>query len=169
MSSLTLATVVYASLLSTGLEKVDSYAQARQAAQDTGKPIVVMVSATWCGPCQQMKKTVLPECKRRGLLKRVSFAVVDVDRQRKLAKKLTGGGPIPQLVMYRRSIKGWKRQKLVGGQSVESIEKFVKEGVAKNEAAQNEAAQKAADDTEPNEQTAQHTSGKAKVRPVSNR
>jgi len=123
---------------------------------------MVMVSAKWCGPCQKMKKTVLPECKRRGLLKRVSFAVVDVDRQGKLAKKLTGGGPIPQLVMYRRSTKGWKRQKLVGGQSVESVEKFVKEGVAKNKAAKK-------DDTDTNDRTAQHTAGKVRIRPVSNR
>ena len=133
MSSLALATVLHASLVLGG---ANSYADAHRATTETGKPMVVMVSAEWCGPCQRMKKSVLPEVERRGVLKKVAFAVVNVDRERSLARKLTGGGAVPQLIMFRRTKDGWMRRKLVGGQSVASVEKFINEGVAASEAEQ---------------------------------
>ena len=73
-------------------------------------------------PCQVMKKTVIPQVRKRGLLRKVAFAIVNPDRDRDLADQLTGGGPVPQLVMYRKTTKGWCRQALVGGQSVEAVE-----------------------------------------------
>ena len=45
--------------------------------------------------------------------------------------KLTGGGPVPQLVMYRKTPNGWLRRKLIGGQSVEAVEEFINEAVAR--------------------------------------
>tara|TARA_R110000850_G_scaffold169794_1_gene295068 strand:+ start:254 stop:796 length:543 start_codon:yes stop_codon:yes gene_type:complete len=36
------------------------YASAAQAAKAANKPLVVIFSATWCPPCQQMKKSVYP-------------------------------------------------------------------------------------------------------------
>ena len=81
-------------------------------------------------PCQMMKKTVIPQVRKRGLLRKVAFAMVNPDRDRELAEKLIGGGPMPQLVMYRKTPDGWTRQVLVGGQTVEAVEQFIKEGVA---------------------------------------
>ena len=131
MSSLTVAAILQASILSTGAE---TYADARRAVDRTGKPMVVMVGTDWCAPCQRMKRSVLPQIRERGLLRKVAFAVVNADQQGKLARQLTGGGPIPQLVMYRKTRVGWRRRKLVGGQSVQAVEKFIKEGVALQEA-----------------------------------
>ena len=71
--------------------------------------MVVMVSTDWCGPCQSMKRNVLPKLRERGLFKKVAFAQVNADRDSELAKELTGGGPVPQLVMYRRTDGGWIR------------------------------------------------------------
>jgi len=123
----TLATVLQATLLATGGE---SYSEAFGATTETGKPMVVMVGTDWCGPCRQMKQHVLPQLRQRGLLKRVAFAVVNADRDGILARRLTGGGPVPQLVMYRKTSTGWNRRKLVGGQSVDTVEKFINEGLA---------------------------------------
>ena len=95
--------------------------------------MVVMVSTDWCPPCQVMKKTILPRVRERGLLRKVAFAVVNPDRDGDLAEKLTGGGPIPQLVMFRKTADGWMRRKLVGGQSVETVEQFIKEGLSQDE------------------------------------
>ena len=50
-----------------------TYAEAYQEASKTGKPLLVMVTATWCGPCKNMKSTILPEVRRRGILKEFSF------------------------------------------------------------------------------------------------
>jgi len=107
-----------------------TYAQAHRITARTGKPMVIMVGTDWCGPCQKMKKAVLPEVRKHGMFKNVAFAMVNVDRQQDLARKLIGGGPIPQLIMYRKANDGWKRRKLVGGQSVENVEKFIKRGLS---------------------------------------
>lgn len=129
MSSLTLAALLHASILATG---EDNYADAHHEAE-AGKPLVVMVGAEWCGPCQQMKQAVIPQVRKRGLLRKVAFAIVDVDRERKLARKLIGSGSVPQLIMFRRTSHGWARNRLVGGQSVDSVEKFISRGIAQDE------------------------------------
>jgi hypothetical protein len=129
--SLTIIAICCAAL---GANESDNYADAHQVTMKTGKPMVIMVSTDWCAPCQVMKKTVIPQVRSRGLLARVAFAVVNPDRDRELAASLTGGGPVPQLVMFRRTAAGWNRRVLVGGQSVESVEKFINEAVAQDEA-----------------------------------
>jgi len=148
MTSMLLATIVQAAILATGAENTpiaaETYAEARQTVTETGKPMVVMVSTDWCPPCQTMKKTILPRVRERGLLKKVAFAIVNPDRDRDLAERLTGGGPIPQLVMFRKTADGWVRKKLVGGQSVETVEEFIAEGLAKDRADKETA-------TEPND------------------
>ena len=138
MTSMLLAAIVQTAIMAAGVEatpvSVESYTEARRTTTETGKPMVVMVGTDWCQPCQTMKKTVLPRVRERGLLKKVVFAVVNPDRDRELAEKLTGGGPIPQLVMFRKTSDGWIRKKLVGGQSVETVEQFIAEGLAQDEA-----------------------------------
>jgi thioredoxin-like negative regulator of GroEL len=144
MTSMLCATIFQTALAlaGAGVEPSDSpsYAEAHRLATETGKPIVVMVSTDWCRPCQMMKKTIMPRIRERGLLKNVTFAVVNPDHDGELAQKLTGGGPIPQLVMYCKTSDGWKRRKLVGGQTVESVEQFINEGLAKDDAEQKSAA-----------------------------
>jgi thioredoxin-like negative regulator of GroEL len=138
MTSMLLATIVQAAILATGAEDTPisgkTYAEARETVTETGRPMVVMVSTDWCPPCQTMKKAILPRVRERGLLKKVVFAIVNPDRDRELAEQLTGGGPIPQLVMFRKTSEGWVRKKLIGGQSVETVEEFIKDGLAKDEA-----------------------------------
>jgi thioredoxin-like negative regulator of GroEL len=151
MTSMLCVTVVQVALALTGAETAavkteavsadaESYAEAHRQTVETGKPLVVMVSTDWCPPCQVMKKTVLPRVRERGVLRKVVFAMVNPDRDAKLAQELTGGGPIPQLVMFRKTAEGWKRQKLIGGQSVESVEKFINDGLAMDEEEKKAAA-----------------------------
>jgi len=132
-------TLIQTAILSTGADsaapaRAETYAEAHRTTTETGKPMVVMVSTDWCPPCQIMKKTVLPRVRERGLLRKVAFAMVNPDRDGELAEKLTGGGPIPQLVMFRRTADGWIRKKLIGGQSVETVEEFISEGLAQDAA-----------------------------------
>jgi thiol-disulfide isomerase/thioredoxin len=111
-------------------ETPESYAEARRVTDATGKPMVIMVGTDWCPPCQTMKRTVLPRLRERGLFRKVAFAVVNPDRDGKLAEEITGGGPVPQLVMFRKTSKGWMRRKLIGAHSVEEVEQFIAEGLA---------------------------------------
>jgi thioredoxin-like negative regulator of GroEL len=132
------ATVLQAALLLTGAEATqptaETYADARQVTMKTGRPMVVMVSTDWCAPCQMMKRTILPRVREHGLFRKVAFAVVNPDRDTELANEITGGGPVPQLVMFRKTSKGWVRKKLIGGQSVETVEEFINEGLASDKA-----------------------------------
>ena len=123
------AAIMQTVLLVTPPEAPDTYAEARRQVTETGRPMVVMVGTDWCGPCQAMKKTILPKVREHGLLKKVAFALVNADKDSDLAKELTGGGPVPQLVMYCKKDGVWKRRKLIGGQSVEQVEQFIKEGL----------------------------------------
>jgi thioredoxin-like negative regulator of GroEL len=108
----------------------ETYTEAHRATVASGKPMVVMVGADWCPPCQTMKRTILPKVRERGLLRKVAFAIVNFDRERELARKITGGGPIPQLIMFRRTANGWASKKLIGSQSVETVEQFIEGGLA---------------------------------------
>lgn len=155
MTATLCAAVVQTAILLTGAEastvEHDTYNEAHRAVEKTGKPMVVMVGADWCQPCQTMKKTILPQVREHGVLKKVAFAIVNFDRDRELARKITGGGPIPQLVMFRKTKNGWASKKLVGSQSVEAVEQFIKDGLAskKKKASDDESDSSAPpDDTE---------------------
>jgi thioredoxin-like negative regulator of GroEL len=126
------ATFVQLTLLASGSDASASYADAHREMNKTGKPLVVMVGTDWCGPCQTMKRSVLPKVREHGLFRKVSFAIVNADREQKLARQIIGGGPVPQLVLYRRTHQGWFRRKLVGSQSVETVEKFIQEELAQD-------------------------------------
>lgn len=133
MTMLGVAVVLQVAIVGAGAE---DYATAHKAITQTGKPMVVMVGADWCQACETMKQTVIPEAKRRGLLRKVAFAVVNLDRDRELGRQLTHDGPIPQLIMFRKGSDGWRRKVLIGSQSLQTVETFINEGVELNDAEQ---------------------------------
>ena len=82
-----------------------------------------------------MKKSILPEVRQNDTFSKIPFALVNPDHNAKLASQLTGGvKSIPQLVMYRKTSEGWKRQRLVGAQSVAKVEQFIEQGLSNAEA-----------------------------------
>jgi hypothetical protein len=74
----------------------------------------------------------MPKLETAGKLKDVAFATVNIDHQARVGRAMMEGNLIPQLVIYSKTEKGWKLDRLVGGQSVEAVEKFL----AKNSKAQ---------------------------------
>ena len=127
MTTLAISAILQISLVSTG---ANTYNEAHRSNLETGRPIMVLVGADWCPACRTMKDSVLPRMARRGLLKKVAFAVVNTDREGPLAHRLMQGGSIPQLIMYRKTSEGWKRDLLVGAQSEGAVESFIDRGVA---------------------------------------
>lgn len=134
MTSLALAALLQLPLVVAA--NPESYAEARRQTEETGRPLVVIVGAEWCPACQVMKHTILPQVREHGVLRKVAFATVDLDRENALGQNLIGSGPIPQLIMFRKNGNGWLRRKLIGGQSVETVERFIEDGVARSEATQ---------------------------------
>jgi thioredoxin-like negative regulator of GroEL len=127
----------------------ETYSAAHQDTVKTGKPMVVMVSTDWCAPCQVMKRTIMPRVRAHGFLRRVAFARVNPDQETELASQLIGGGPIPQLVMFRKTKRGWVRTSLVGGQSVETVEQFIQEGLAEDKFEKKTEKKTSAEDKSP--------------------
>jgi thioredoxin-like negative regulator of GroEL len=123
VSVLTMTVLLQVSILSTG---APAYSDAQKAALKDGEPLLVLVGANWCPACAQMKSAVVPELVHRGDLKNYHFAQVDVDQQRDLANRLSSAGVIPQLILYRKTEKGWRRWEIIGGQSPESVEAFLR-------------------------------------------
>lgn len=68
-----------------------SYGAAYQAYRN-GSPMLVVVTASWCGPCQVLK----------GRLDRlgIKYVAVDVDRQPALASRIRRGRAVPEVVAY---------------------------------------------------------------------
>ena len=122
MMSLALVAAMEVSLLSAGPADFSSaYTQSLQ----TGRPLVVLLGATWCPSCIVMKKTTIPAVARQGGLAGVEYAYLDVDDQPELAAKLLEGRAIPQLVRLDRVPNGWRVHRLIGAQSHEQITQFV--------------------------------------------
>jgi thiol-disulfide isomerase/thioredoxin len=119
-------------LASNATYSTQSYGEAYKSFEDEGRPMVVLIGADWCPGCRTMKMSNLPEAGRRGLLKDVSVAIVDVDQSRQLASKLMQGNSIPQLVMFYKNESGkTKRVQLTGAHGPQAIENFVNQAFPK--------------------------------------
>jgi thiol-disulfide isomerase/thioredoxin len=127
--SLTLASVLHVAVLAAAPEAATTYAEAYHETAETGRPLVVLVGAEWCPGCRVMKSSTMPQVQNSGVLEQVAFAEVDYDSDQKLARQLTGGGMIPQLIMYRRDGDRWVRDVLVGSKSASEVQSFLRRGV----------------------------------------
>jgi thiol:disulfide interchange protein len=111
---------------------IKGYADARQDSLDTGKPLLVVVSTDWCPACQVMKRRILPKVRQDGAFDGLVYTHVNPDHEEELSHILIGNGPIPELVLFRKVGKNdkgeslWTRDVLIGSQSVEDVEKFLK-------------------------------------------
>ncbi len=130
--NLTMATFLQLSLVLSGGEatnspRIGTYDWAHKEVTETGQPMFVLVGAKWCPACVEMKENVVPVIRRRGLLRKVVYAYVDLDEEKRLGRELTSRGPIPQLITFRRTDKGWIRSKIIGGRGPRVVEAFINE------------------------------------------
>jgi len=92
------AAVVIVPKLTEKKERViwgESLPKAMEAGKARSKPVLVYVTATWCGPCQEMKRSTLADERVAELIHDQFEAVkVDLDANRELAARL-GAEAIP--------------------------------------------------------------------------
>jgi thioredoxin-related protein len=75
-----------------------SLKSATAASKKSGKPMIVVFSAVWCGPCQQMKKEVYPSEAVKKLHDKFEWAYLDVDEESNAAAiKKYGVNGIPHI------------------------------------------------------------------------
>ncbi len=106
------------------------YKVAYEKAQAGNKPLLVLVTAEWCPPCQIMKTTTIPNLLAKDAFKDTYFATVDLDRQSALARKLIGSRGVPQLILFEKSDGKWLRRYLRGVQTEESVQAFLEKSPA---------------------------------------
>ncbi len=113
---------------------VTRYRAALSEAKKTGKPIVFVFSATWCGPCQKMKKDVYPSEAIKPYHDKFVWAYLDADDKdnEKLAKQYGVGG-IPHIEIVDKD--GQSLGKQVGSTSPETFAGKLKAAAEKGEKA----------------------------------
>jgi thioredoxin-like negative regulator of GroEL len=122
-----LALVAAFALFHSFASAAEPYAQALARAQQTGQPLLIVVGADWCPPCQTLKHHTIPAMQRQGQLDGVAVAFVNVDREPGLARQFLRGGSIPQMVIARSTGEGWYRRHFVGAQSAGTIAATLRE------------------------------------------
>ena len=105
-------------------EPID-YKTAYHRAMKGDKPLLVLVTADWCSPCQVMKRTTIPTMLSQNKFKDFHFATVDVDKQTKIARQLVKSRGVPQLIIFEKKKGVWMTRNLPGVQSVASVESFL--------------------------------------------
>ncbi|MFO0260694.1 MAG: thioredoxin family protein, partial [Planctomycetota bacterium] len=101
------------------------YKTAYAKAQQGDKPLLVLVTATWCPPCQSMKATTIPQLLRQDAFKDFHYATVDLDEEAELAQKLIGNRGVPQLIVFEKVEGKWQKRYMAGYQTVANVEKFI--------------------------------------------
>lgn len=108
----------------------DSYRGALKDAETTGKPVILVFSASWCPPCQTMKKEVYPSAAVKEYHDKFVWAYLDVDdNDNSKAAKEYGVKGIPHIEFL--DSKGKSLDKQVGSSSPESFAAKLKGILAK--------------------------------------
>ncbi|MEZ6092788.1 MAG: thioredoxin family protein [Pirellulaceae bacterium] len=106
-------------------KQILDYTSAYRLSQSGNKPMLVLVTATWCAPCQQMKNNTLPTLLSKDSFKNVHFAMVDLDAEPDVANALIGNRGVPQLVLFQKVEGSWVRSYVAGMQTPEGVEAFI--------------------------------------------
>jgi thioredoxin-like negative regulator of GroEL len=117
MTTVTLAITLHAALIAGGQNYNDAYRDAEQS----GKPLLVVLGTDWCPACRSMRYATAARMEREGKLRDVAFAYVDADRESDLARYMMRGGAVPQVVVYQKTATGWFKGHLIGAQSERSL------------------------------------------------
>jgi thiol:disulfide interchange protein len=109
---------------------VTSYRKALSQQKETGKPVILIFSATWCPPCQQMKKSVYPSKEVAAFQDKFIWAYLDADdNQNKKAQEKYAVSGIPHIEFLDNT--GESLGKQVGGSSPADFAKTLEGILAK--------------------------------------
>ncbi|MDI1313115.1 thioredoxin family protein [Prosthecobacter sp.] len=108
----------------------DSSTSAMSAAKTSGKPVVLVFSASWCPPCQAMKRDVYPSAEVKAFHDKFVWAYIDVDDARnESAATKYGVNGIPHIEFLNAG--GKEVGKQVGGTSSKEFAKTLQSVLTK--------------------------------------
>lgn len=90
------------------------YTESYNRSLKTGRPLLCLKGAHWCTACPRAHAFV-------SLFHRLGeYCYVDNDHDQEIFNQL-GGGPIPQLVIYRKTVRGWTREAIVDADHIKAF------------------------------------------------
>jgi len=132
MFSSVVSVIVYSSII--GAADGDLLDGNNQAIAHHERPVLLMIGTEWCSSCHRMKTNVMPIVKKSNRFKEIVYIELDYDKRPALARKITKGGPVPQLIFFYKTSSGWKRKKLEGCQDIHAIIEFLEPAVHEDNA-----------------------------------
>lgn len=127
MTALTANLVFQTLILATGAQP---YPEAYRQADETNRPLLVLVGADWCPACRTMKHSTLARMEKVGKLKQVEFTILNADHDSGLSSQIMRGSSIPQLVLFEKTATGtWRRSQITGGASEGEVEALISRAV----------------------------------------
>ena len=106
------------------------YKSALAEAKKTGKPVLLVFSATWCGPCQANKKNVYPSDAVKPYHDKFVWAYLDADEKaNKKPMEEFGVSGIPHIQFLDKD--GKSIDKVVGGSNPDAFAKKLEDVLAK--------------------------------------
>lgn len=109
---------------------VTSYDAALKAAKESGKPAVLIFSASWCPPCQTNKNTVYPSAQVKPFHDKFVWAYLDADQEANVpAMQKFGVSGIPHIQFLSKD--GAVIGSLVGGTSPERFSTVLADALKK--------------------------------------
>jgi thioredoxin-like negative regulator of GroEL len=126
MSSLAATLILQAAFLTSGSNSSSlNYRDAYSEAQDSKRPLMIVIGADWCQACKELKDTTIPQMQKVGKLDAVVLTYIDLDQEPELARQLLNGPSIPQVILFSKTDSGWNRKQLTGRQSADSVASLV--------------------------------------------
>jgi hypothetical protein len=87
-----------------------SYADAYSTAEQTNRPLIVALGATYCQPCHEMQRLYAPYIAQRGC-----YIHIDVDRDPRFAQQFPATPMVPAILYYERRGGRWLAPRIIVG------------------------------------------------------
>lgn len=113
------------SLEPTGIK---SYDLALQKCLRSGKPMLIIISASWCGACQTMQADLLHPGPLSAMEQAVPYTIdFDSPRTKELRNRFYGGKGVPEVILVSPEGRELKRQ--TGWANGEAFAAWLREGI----------------------------------------